>query len=289
MAPVSSPAKVLRLLIWAAFLAFLILNIGQGAWSILLLANFGHGAAFPWSIPIMAVVLSLMWQYLGGKWWPRGTSATRHHLLRANRVSGRGFVLAFSAGTCAMIALAGCWIVFFEISRTPPNVLPDLSGYPLPTIVAVLTMSSLVSPIVEEIGFRGYCQQIMERDLSGPVSVAMSSLLFMLAHANHGWFWPKLLVYFLAGLVFGSIAYLTNSILSTIPVHVVGDIIFFTLIWPHDSTRRLVTESGAGVWFWIHLAQAAIFIALALLGFRRLAGNAARRSSSSNAARIATA
>jgi hypothetical protein len=100
---------------------------------------------------------------------------------------------------------------------------------------------------------------------------------------------PKLLVYFLVGLAFGTIAFLTNSILSTIPVHIVGDLVFFTLIWPHDATRRLVTEGGADGWFWIHLAQAAIFTTLAILGFQRLARDPTRRASSIRAAGMTTA
>lgn len=187
--------------------------------------------------------------------------------------------MAFIAGVLATIALAGYWIVFCQLVRTSPNVLPDISGYPLLIVVLVLGMSSLVSPIVEEIGFRGYCQKILEREFGGPVAVTISSVLFMLAHANYGWFWSKLLVYFLAGVVFGSIAYLTNSILASIPVHIVGDLIFFTLVWPHDTSRRLVAEGGADGWFWIHFAQAAIFTALAFFGFRRLARDSGRRAS----------
>jgi hypothetical protein len=95
----------------------------------------------------------------------------------------------------------------------------------------------------------------------------------MLAHANHGWYWPKFLVYFLAGLAFGTIAYLTNSILASIPVHIAADAVFFTLVWPHDATRRLLREGGADTWFWIHVAQAAIFTALALFAFRSLANH----------------
>jgi membrane protease YdiL (CAAX protease family) len=84
----------------------------------------------------------------------------------------------------ALIALAGFWIVFFQLVKTPANVLDDPSKYPLLTIVLVVGMSSLVSPIVEEIAFRGYCQQILERRFSGMTAVLLSSLLFMLAHAN---------------------------------------------------------------------------------------------------------
>lgn len=261
------------MVLWSAVLAFLILTIGGGVWSILLAVNFRHGATAPWSLMVMAVFLWIMWQYLGGKWWPRSTSQVRQRLLRASRVSGKTFGSAFTAGVLAMIALAGYWIVFFQLVRTPPNALPDLSGYPVLTVVLVLVMSSLVSPIVEEIAFRGYGQKTLEREFDGPTAVAISSMLFMSAHANHGWFWPKLLVYFLGGVAFGAIVYLTDSILASIPVHVVGDLTFFTLVWPHDTSRRLVTESGSDVWFWIHVVQATIFTALALLAFRRLARN----------------
>jgi hypothetical protein len=171
----------------------------------------------------------------------------------------------------SIIALAGLWIVFVRLVKTPANVLDDPAKYPLLTVALVVSMSSLVSPIVEEIAFRGYCQQILERHFSGRIAVLLSSLLFMLAHTNHGWYWSKLTVYFLAGVVFGAIARLTNSILTSVPVHIFGDLTFFILIWPRDSARVPVTVSGTDKWFWIHIAQAILFGAFALLAFRRLA------------------
>jgi Type II CAAX prenyl endopeptidase Rce1-like len=135
----------------------------------------------------------------------------------------------------------------------------------------LVLMSSLVSPIVEEIAFRGYCQQILERHFSGTVAVLLSSLLFMLAHANHGWYWTKLSVYFLVGIVFGAIARLTNSILTSLPVHIFGDLTFFALIWPRDGSRVLVSAGGADQWFWAHVVQAVVFTGLAILLFGRLA------------------
>ena len=98
----------------------------------------------------------------------------------------------------------------------------------------------------------------------------ISSILFMLAHSNYGLYWPKLTVYFLAGLVFGTLAFLTDSILISIPVHIVGDLIFFTLVWPNDAKRVLVTVGGADAWFWLQAVQAVIFAALALMVFPRL-------------------
>jgi membrane protease YdiL (CAAX protease family) len=252
----------------SAVLAFFILMAGQIPWSVLLALNFrNRTSAVPWSVAVMAVVLWLMWQYLGGRGWPRSTSEKRHRLLRANPVPPKTFALSFLCGVLAVVALAGYWIVFFQLVKTPPNVLADISKYPLLTVVLVTAMSSLVSPISEEIAFRGYAQQILESRFSGGAAMTLSSLLFMLAHANHGLYWPKLTVYFLAGVVFGAIALLTNSILTTLPVHIVGDVTFFVLIWPRDAARILVTEGGADKWFWVHTMQAIVFTLLALVGF----------------------
>jgi membrane protease YdiL (CAAX protease family) len=255
----------------AAAVCFLILLFGQGVWSILLVSNFTHNPkAAPWSVAAMAAVLWLMWQYLGGRWWPRSTSETRRRSLRANPVSPVMLVSSFMAGVMAVIALAGMWIVFFQLVRTPANLLANASRYPLLTVVLVTIMSSLVSPIVEEMAFRGYLQGTLERISSPIIAVSVSSLLFMLAHGNHGWYWPKLTVYFLAGVTFGVIAWLTDSILASLPVHIVGDLTFFLLIWPGDSSRVLVSVGGADRWFWAHIAQTVIFSVAALILFVRL-------------------
>jgi membrane protease YdiL (CAAX protease family) len=257
--------------IWSALMAFLILVVGQTIWGLLLSANFKKSPrTAPWSVAAMAIALWLFWQYLGGRWWPRLTSQARKRDLRANRVPGPVFAEALLAGVLSVISLSGFWIVFFQLVKTPANVLDNPSKYPVLTIILVISMSSLVSPIVEEIAFRGYCQQILERHFSAVTAVLISSLLFMLAHANHGWYWPKLSVYFLAGVTFGAIARLTNSILTTLPVHVFGDLTFFTLIWPRDSSRVLVSTGGADTWFWIHVTQAIVFAAFAMLAFQRL-------------------
>lgn len=256
----------------AAALAFAILFVGQAIWGGLLAANFRNSPrTAPWSVPVMAVVLWVFWTYLGGRWWPRRTSQARRRARRAHPVSGTDFLLSCLAGALAIVALAGYWIVFFQLAKTPANAIGDPSKFPLLTVVLLAVMSSLVSPIVEEIAFRGYCQQILERHFSGTVAVLLSSLLFMLAHANHGWYWTKLSVYFLAGIVFGAIARLTNSILTSLPVHIFGDLTFFTLIWPRDPSRLLVSAGGADKWFWAHGVQAVVFTLLAILLFVRLA------------------
>jgi membrane protease YdiL (CAAX protease family) len=267
------PSLLRRLvaIVWSAILAFVILAFGQGVWAALFISNLKTSPQIPWAVVVMAVVLWVMWKYLGGKWWPRSTSEARHRYLRARCVSGRAFVWAMLAGALSIVALSGYWIVMFQLVKMPANALPDMSSYPLLTIVLMRVMASLVSPLTEEAGFRGYCQAILEREFRGPAAVVISSVLFALAHFTQGFFWPKLLVYFLAGLVFGVTAYLTNSILPGIPVHILADMTFFALVWPHDAARRLVWDGGGDGWFWLHAAQAVAFTALAIFAFRRLA------------------
>ena len=78
-------------------------------------------------------------------------------------------------------------------------------------------------------------------------------------------------MYFLAGVVFGLPAYLSKSTLPTIPVHIMADLTFFALVWPRDANRRPVSDGGADLWFYVHVAQMIIFTALAILAFRHLA------------------
>lgn len=258
--------------VWAGFLGFLIIMFGAGVWAALVAANLGAGPAVPWAVPVMALVLWLMWQYLAGKGWPRGTSQARRLCLRANPVSAPAFAWSLLAGTLSVVAFAGLWIVMVQLVRMPANALPHFSRYPLLTVVPMILMGSVAAPLTEEPAFRGYCQVILERNFSGPVAVVISSALFALAHGpTQGFLWPKLLFYFLVGAVFGFTAWLTNSTLPAIPGHAIGLLIFFTLIWPHDAARRLVWEGGTDLWFWAHLAQAIVCAALAAWAFLKLA------------------
>jgi membrane protease YdiL (CAAX protease family) len=253
-------------------LAFAITIVAGGIWSALLVANLRSSPAVPWSVPAMALLLWLMWSYLGGRGWPRSTSEARRRCLRANRRSGRTYLWALVAGVLSVVALAGYWIMLFLLVKLPPNALSDVSSYPRMTVALMILMGSLVSPFMEEAGFRGYFQVALEREFRAPLAIVISSVVFALAHGpTQGFLWPKLLFYFLVGIAFGATAYLTNSTLPAIPAHFVGLLIFFILIWPRDAARRLVLESGTDNWFWIHVAQAIVFTVLAVWAFERLA------------------
>jgi membrane protease YdiL (CAAX protease family) len=266
--------KRLMIIVWAGVIALLILTVGQLVWGALLSTNLKVSPKIPWSAAVMALVLWLMWQYLNGRWWPRSKAEARRRNLRAFPVSKRVFAWSLVAGVFSIAALSGLWIVFFQISRTPANALADVSSYPLLTVIATLLMSSLAAPFSEEAAFRGYAQTILERNFRAPTAILISSAMFAAAHLTYGLYWPKLSVYFLFGVAAGVGARLANSIFPVIATHVMADLTFFSLVWPHDAARRLVTQGGADTWFWIHVAQVVACTPVAVWSFRRLARSA---------------
>ena len=258
--------------VWTGILA-LVLTVSAGAiWTVLLISNMASSPAIPWAVAVMALLLWLMWQYLGGSWRPRSTSESRRLYLRARSLSRQVFALALVAGLLSIVALVGFWIVLHQLVKIPAHALPNFSGYPLFTIALVLVMSSLVSSLAEEAGFRGYFQVALERDLRGPIAIVIMSLVIAPAHAlSQGFVWPILLWYFCVDVMFGTMAFLTRSILPGTLVHSIGLLIFFTLVWPNDIQRRLVWDTGANTGFWINVAQTIIFSTLAILAFLWLA------------------
>jgi hypothetical protein len=132
-------------------------------------------------------------------------------------------------------------------------------------------MACLVSSIPEEAAFRGYFQGFLERNLSGPAAIIISSLVMTPAHCvTQGFFWPVILFYLLVDSMLGTMAYLTKSVLPSIAVHFLGLLLFFTLIWPNDPSRTSFSDVGSRPWFWIHVAQFVICGLLALVVFHRL-------------------
>jgi membrane protease YdiL (CAAX protease family) len=244
--------------------------LGSTVWSVLVVANLSTTPRFPWAVGAMALVLWILWRYLHGWGWPRSNAELRRSYMRANSVSPKVFSLAVISGAAGVVAMAALWIVT-ERLMTMPHELPDMSAYPTYVVIPMLVMASLVAPICEEAGFRGYTQVPLERRYGPGTAILISSIFFALAHVTHGLFPPQLFLYFLFGLLCGVPAYLTNSILPGIVIHIFADLTFFFLVWPGDATRVPVSESGVDFWLGTHVVQFVGFGMLAAIGFRILA------------------
>ncbi len=258
--------------VWAAVLAYFIALAGQGIWTGMLTLNLASTPAVPWSVPIMAVVLWGIWQYLNGWGWPRRTAETRRSSLRASRLPGEVLGWAVLAGGLSITALAGYWMVMAKLVRMPGNGLANGSNIPALTTVLAIAMGSLVSPILEQAGFFGYGQSFLERRFPKIAAVLIIAVFY--AFGPHppagGVVWPRLVFYFLTGLTFSTLAYITQSILPGLIVHILGILAFFTLVWPYDPSRVLVSQGGLDANFYAYLLQGILFTVLAILAFRKL-------------------
>jgi membrane protease YdiL (CAAX protease family) len=258
--------------LWSAVLAFVLTVSAGGIWTALLLSNLATSPALPWAVFAMALLLWLMWQYLGGRWGPLSTAQARRRYRRAVPLPGRVFAWAIGAGMLSITALVGYWMVLGQLVKIPTRILLDSSSYPWLTVALVLVMASLVSSLAEEVGFRGYCQGVLESRVSGPVAIIVAALLIAPAHGlTQGFIWPVFVWYLLVDMMLGTLACLTRSILPGIIVHSLGLLIFFTLVWPSDQQRQVIWETGTSPGFWLALTQAVIFSLLALLAFGQLA------------------
>jgi membrane protease YdiL (CAAX protease family) len=254
----------------AAAISVGIVFVGQGLWQPLVIANMAFHPGVPWAAPTMACVLAGLLAYLSGRGWPRATSAMRRRLLRWNPMPAKTFGLAVLAGVLGLAAFGGLWIAVADLVHLPAGVQPKMTGIPLPTAISFLVMGSLAAPLSEEAAFRGYAMGILERAFGyAPAAIVGSSILFAAVHFLQGIDPIKLSLYFAAGMLFAMVAYLTNSLYAAMAVHSLGDVLGFTVLWPHDQAPH-----GMGLgdpMFVPALAALAIFTPLAILAFRKLA------------------
>jgi hypothetical protein len=261
-------------LVRAAVVALAIALIPQGIWSTLILVNLKLNPRVPWAVAVMIVLLTVMWRYLGGAYPPERTAQSRRQYMRAVMVSQTVAAWSFVAGGLSLIALAGLWMVLAQLVRMPGSVLPRMVNVPNPVAAAALVTGAAISPICEQIAIWGYGQVMLRRVFTRASAIILTALIFaVLPHPPFGV--PLLLkigFFFVVGLVFSVTAELTGSIGPNLPVHVLGLLMFFTVIWPRDPERAMVRIAGVDRWFVLHMIQAVVFGSLAVWAFTRLNG-----------------
>jgi membrane protease YdiL (CAAX protease family) len=121
-----------------------------------------------------------------------------------------------------------------------PKELTDFMARPLGT-AAFWLLALAAAPLVEEFAFRGWIQRPLERAVGAQRAIAVSALLFALAHGQ-----PEAIpVRLAAGLVLGQAVYATRSIWTGVALHVSWNAASFVLDWAGPD----VDPTGKG-WGW---------------------------------------
>jgi membrane protease YdiL (CAAX protease family) len=165
---------------------------------------------------------------------------------------------AFVAGLAGVTSL---WLLFAASGYLSAQT-PQASQASLPFIVVLgaTIIAAAVTAIAEEGGLRGFMQAPLER-LIGPVpAIAITSFFFILIHLSHGVaaLARNAPFYLAAGFIYGLLAYLTQSILPSLILHFLGDILVFAL---RSSLVHLASPRGAGLK--ASLAASALLVACA--------------------------
>jgi membrane protease YdiL (CAAX protease family) len=244
-------------------------SAGTIPWALLAGWNLEYLTSVPWSVPVMAAYLAVLWRYA-----PRTNK-------RANPLSDQMWAGAIVAGILGLWAVVLLQSVMSRIVRLPAQDIGDPSQVPMATLMVMLVMSAIVAGVVEETSFRGYMQAPIERRHGPMVAILVTGSIFGFAHFRHPEVTMILLPYYIAvAAVYGGLAYLTNSTLPSIVLHGIGNIFVFIQLlttgraeWQAaPSPQPLIWETGADASFWITVAAATAVAAAAVAAYASLAG-----------------
>jgi membrane protease YdiL (CAAX protease family) len=245
----------------------------------LLRANFVLAPSVPWSFPLVAIYLWFYWHYLRGKGWPQTTAEFRRSNLRAHALSGRVWRWALLAGGLGWASVLGLRIVVDRLFEVPADSMASLLAYPLPMVLAYVIGVSVVAGVAEEAGCRGYMQAPIEQRHGPAVAILVVGIVFWLSHAvafvGHWWlFLGRLWFYLAASIVFGSVAYLSRSILPGVVLHTAANLLGFGLVWWLEPRPTTLSVDGGqlDLLFWVTSLTTLGCIGAAVWAFRKLAG-----------------
>jgi membrane protease YdiL (CAAX protease family) len=208
-------------------LGLLVLVAGIAPWAVMASVNARLRPDLPWAASATFAFLILYVAWLGGAGPPRAWREARRRSLRLWQPGPRAWSREGLEPTFTILAVLAILYLLWILgggSRQPP----DLTPYPTTAYrFSVLIMGAVVSGVTEEVAFRGYMQSRLER-YGAARAIVITSIVFMLFHAVHGWqalllLGPGLLI---ASALYGMLAYHTGSILPGMAAHAAGDMAF---------------------------------------------------------------
>jgi membrane protease YdiL (CAAX protease family) len=268
-------------------LGLLVLLAGTLPRNALFVANLKYGSGLPWSVPLIAAYIALLWRYAGGWGPPPETAQSRRESLRASPVPGAGWAWALTAGLLGIVALVFALRVLNRLVALPAQDASAFAGVPAVTVIPLLILSAAVAGVVEESAFRGYMQGPIERRFGLPVAILITGVLFALAHLD---FTPILLPYYVAvAALYGTITQRCRSILPAVVLHTVGNLYSNFDLWLHGrsdwqapaSANTPVWRTGTDPAFWGACAGLLVSALATLWAFSRLAAATASLRSAS--------
>ena len=182
----------------------------------------------PWSVPLGLLWLWVFCRYFNGKGWPASTSAARRTAMRAPGLMRRQWGWSLLLLPIFLIFLTSVINVVYRFLVIPEEAF-DISMFPWWTLYPCLVMVSINAGVSEEAGFRGYMQGGLERRFGPAIAIAITSVLFWVAHLNHSSGAARFALLIAMAAFLGALTYCAGSIWPAIVAHASLDTIFFVM------------------------------------------------------------
>jgi membrane protease YdiL (CAAX protease family) len=272
----------LRVTVRAVLIGMLVVITGTIPRNLIFAANLRYYASVPWAVPLTAVYLWFFWRYLNGAGPPESTAEERRTSLRATRVAGHIWAWALLAGGLGIVALVLALRVASRLVVLPQQQLPDLAQVPKVTVLSLLLMAAPVAGVVEEAAFRGYMQGPIERRYGLAIAILITGTMFAVAHLDFTLvLWPY---YVAVAAIYGTVTYLTKSILPAVVLHTAGNVYSNIDLWLRGQAEWqassgpgvLIWKTGADASFWISIVALLVVAAAMVAAFFKLARTAGK-------------
>lgn len=205
-------------------------------------------------------------------WYLIKTGALGFRLNRSSFVDGvvYGFILfSIYCGSATLLAVAHGYN--FIPNEFAPKVFPRdaqykmSAGAPSIEMFSMFALPLLITPIFEELTFRGTLYAGMRRIVKMPVAVLVVSLLFALMHAPHTW-----LNFFVASLILCSLVDRHRALYAAVIAHALYNIIITINMYTVRLGYYPEMEKNFAASDWV-VEMILLGVGVVLLGVMRLA------------------
>lgn len=253
-------------------------TLGGGPWAVMVGLNIKHSPGFPWAAIVMPFYLWLYWKFSTGRTRPASNAEARRKLCRAHAVSSDAWGIAIIAGLAGLWALIQFQNVYARLVTLPTDQADDLSAIPLHTLIPTVIVSALVAGVTEESAMRGYLQGPIEKKFGPVVAIVITGVVFGLLHFSHSEVNFTVMPWYLGvAIVYGAMAWKTNSILPSMVLHAGGNMLNVVSVlrqgrseWQPAGRPSLIWETGTDDAFWISVLGFLALLTISILAFRQV-------------------
>ena len=184
---------------------------------------------------------------------------------------------ALLAGAVGIVALVIALTLLNQLVALPQQQISELRALPPVTAITLLLAAAPIAGVVEEAAFRGYMQGPIERQNGLLVAILITGTMFAVAHLDFTLvLWPY---YVAVAAIYGTVTYLTKSILPAVVLHTGGNIYSNLDLWFHGQAEwqaiaapaARLWEAGPTLYLWEMIGALLALTSIALWAFGRLA------------------